>query len=111
KPDQQRQIDDHEPASPLDDPADASSVSGGDAVKATVEPAEKALPHLMPLGNRLEDRRAKGRRQRQGEEAGEQDRDDHGQAELLIDDTDRTWKERHGYEDGGQNQGDADDRP
>ena len=64
----------------------------------------------MPLGNGFEERRAECRCQRERQEARKQDRDDHREAELLVDDTDGAREERHGHENGGQHERDADDR-
>src|SRR5690606_6312215 len=82
--DEERQVDDHEAAGAVDDIAYGRSVACRCPVEATVEPAEESLLLvMMALGYRLQEAGAERRCQRQGKEAREQDRHDHGQAELL----------------------------
>ena len=81
-------------------------------LKRAVEPAKKAaLGMVLTLGNGLEQCRAQGRRQRQGQERRKQNRGRHRHRELLIDHAHRARHKRHGNEHGHQYQGNADDRP
>ncbi|MNI36317.1 hypothetical protein D3C73_903630 [compost metagenome] len=78
-------------------------------VEAAIEEAEEALLLVVAFLDRLEERAAKRGRQRKREETGEQDRHDHGQRELLVDDADGAREEGHRHEHCRQHQRDADD--
>ncbi len=104
-------VDYHEAARPADQPADRAAVTARRTVEATVEPAEETtLGVVVPLRNLLQEAAGERRRQRQSEEGREQDRDDHRQRELLVDDADGAGEEAHRNEHRGEHQRDADDR-
>ena len=79
------------------------------AVEAHKEAAKHALVILLRMP--FEHHRAERRRQRQGHEGRKADRHGDRERELLVEDACHAAEERDRHKDGGEHDGDGDDRP
>src|SRR3546814_10628244 len=93
---EESQVDHHIAPGATDNAADDGAVATRRPVTAAVEPADEAAPYVvMALLDRLQAGGAERRRQRQGEETGEQDRHQHGKAEEREGQPDAARDECH----------------
>src|SRR5512135_277245 len=104
--------DEHGQRAARDDPSQDGGITPRDLLDAAVEEVQQEgqRPTLSHARVGLEDHRAEDRRERQGNDTGEDNGRGHRDAELAVEGADRPGHEGHRDEDGRHHQGDGDDR-